>query len=98
MSMMEEEGRARSIPETKPYLIGISVLLVIVALLLGYIAFKPTPHRWQYKIEGIEDQQFSQKMQTLGAEGWELVFARRASSGEESPTFVYEVIFKRPAP
>jgi hypothetical protein len=39
------------------------------------------------------------ELQTMGDDGWELVFARRAMNGEgEFATANYEMIFKRPKP
>lgn len=55
------------------------------------------PVQWEYKIESFPDRFFDQRMNTMGRDGWELVFARRASDGSDySPTFSYEMIFKRP--
>lgn len=55
------------------------------------------PIQWEYKIESIPDRSFDQRINAMGREGWELVFARRASDGSDySPTFSYEMIFKRP--
>ena len=55
------------------------------------------PGQWEYRIESLPDRTFDQRINALGQEGWELVFARRASDGSDySPTFSYEMIFKRP--
>lgn len=56
----------------------------------GPIGAKPT---FEYRIEGVPDLGFDEKMAALGADGWELVFARRAS--DSSSTMMYEVILKR---
>lgn len=65
---------------------------------LGRIEAKiNAPVEWEYRIEAIPDTSFSQTINEMGKEGWELVFARRASDGATySPTFSYEIIFKRP--
>src|ERR1051326_2821642 len=43
---------------------------------------------WEYRIESLPDRTFDQRINALGQEGWELVFARRASDGSDySPTF-----------
>lgn len=56
---------------------------------------KPKP-KWEYLIRSIDDATFDKDMDTLGAHGWEMVFARRASDGVTyAPTFKYEVICKR---
>jgi hypothetical protein len=55
------------------------------------------PIQWEYKIESLPDRSFDQRINAMGKDGWELVFARRASDGSDySPTFSYEMIFKRP--
>src|ERR1044072_4006681 len=55
------------------------------------------PIQWEYRIESFPDRSFDQRINTMGRDGWELVFARRASDGADySPTFSYEMIFKRP--
>ena len=55
------------------------------------------PTQWEYRIESFPDRSFDQRINAMGSDGWELVFARRASDGSEySPTFSYEMIFKRP--
>jgi hypothetical protein len=74
------------------------VLLVLLLLLTGYQAFKPSAPsgRYEYKIESIADADFQNSMNLLGMQGWEAVSARRASNGNEtSPTFSYEIIFRR---
>jgi len=54
------------------------------------------PVQWEYKIESFPDRSFDQRINAMGKDGWELVFARRASDGADySPTFSYEMIFKR---
>ena len=73
--------------------------LLLVSLLIGCNT-KPDPIKWEYKIQTIPDASFGLTMDTLGLKRWELVFARRASESStsyySSPTFSYEVIFKRP--
>lgn len=55
------------------------------------------PVQWEYRIESLPDRSFDQRINAMGRDGWELVFARRASDGSDySPTFSYEMIFKRP--
>jgi hypothetical protein len=71
-------------------------LLVIAIGLALWSDFKPSM-KWEYKIESVPDSTFESGMSALGDEGWELVFARRASSGEgSSAVFSYEMVFKRP--
>jgi len=55
------------------------------------------PVQWEYKLESFPDRSFDQRINAMGRDGWELVFARRASDGSDySPSFSYELIFKRP--
>ncbi|MFZ2490376.1 MAG: hypothetical protein WA208_02730, partial [Thermoanaerobaculia bacterium] len=50
--------------------------------------------RWEYRIETPADVIFDEEMKRLGAEGWDLVTARRATSSYGAPS--YEIIFRRP--
>jgi hypothetical protein len=71
-------------------------LLVIALALALWNTFRPNT-KWEYKIEAVPDLTFERSMIALGDDGWELVSARRASSGEGTLTkFSYEIIFKRP--
>jgi hypothetical protein len=81
-----------------------AIPVTLLAILVGITAFntfKPagagamTRPKWEYKIVGVPDPEFDTAMGTLGADGWELVFARRASGGREEK-MLYECIFKRP--
>ena len=90
-----------ALAQSAPKLSGIIALLLIIACLLGAIALHIpaqgaiAPH-WEYAIQDVPDDGFTQKMNDLGNQGWELVSARRASNGTDSPTLSYKVIFKRP--
>ena len=53
----------------------------------------PAP-RWEYSVKGIPDLNFESQSNDLGAEGWELVTARRAQGADEK--MLYEMVFKRP--
>ena len=53
------------------------------------------PREWEYRIEAPDDYAFDTKMAQYGRDGWELVAARRASSGG---SMAYEMIFKRVKP
>lgn len=57
-------------------------------------AGKPTTVRWEYRIEPSPDLSFEDSAATYGADGWELVTARRATSTYGPAS--YEMIFKRP--
>jgi hypothetical protein len=49
---------------------------------------------WEYRIESPADLNLPLELQQLGSGGWELVFARRATSSRDAAA--YEMIFKRP--
>lgn len=53
--------------------------------------------RWAYAITSPADDDLKAKLTEIGAAGWELVAARRATS-EYSSSPSYEMIFKRPMP
>ena len=53
------------------------------------------PRQWEYRIESPSDYTFEEAMKEYGRDGWELVAARRASSGG---IMSYEMIFKRVKP
>lgn len=77
--------------------------IIIVALLIGVVGMMSwntfRVEKWEYKIEAINDLTFTTDINKLGEDGWELVFARRASAGsldsDVKPEFSYEIIFKR---
>ena len=78
-----------------------SWLLAAILGLQVWISFgqipRVIPRAWEYSIKSIPDDNFDYEMNKMGQEGWEMVFARRAGSGDsDSPTFSYEMIFKRP--
>ena len=79
-----------------------SLLLCIIGLLAvpeirRLTAPRPTPPQHQafeYLIEAVPDVGFDRDMARLGNDGWELLFARRASGYDDKMS--YECIFKRP--
>jgi hypothetical protein len=76
------------------------MLFILAMLFCGYFALiglKPGNQLWEYRIEAVPDTGFQDAINKLGANGWDLVFARRASDGNtNNPTMNYEMIFKRP--
>ena len=79
----------------------LNILILLIVLFFGFFAWsslssKAKTVKWEYTIESIPDLEFESGMNKLGKQGWELVFARRAS-GETKSEFSYEMIFKRPA-
>jgi len=77
--------------------VGILGVLVGIVGVAGLFRGSPTPsQKWEYVCLAIPDSSFDQNMTDLGAVGWELVSARRASS-VGGTYWEYEVILKRPA-
>jgi hypothetical protein len=74
------------------------VLMLLVAVGLAYSLFGPSRHgKWQYAIVAPADPVIESELNRLGAEGWEIVGSRRATSGSGySAMAAYELILKRP--
>ncbi len=49
---------------------------------------------WEYKLANPSDVEFEHEVNLLGAQGWELVFARRARDSS-ADSMEYEMVFKR---
>lgn len=101
--MEEQSPVARVQPWQVNVVIALLVLLIIVAATHTWKSYQaPQPVRWEYTVKNVPDADFYVEMGSLGAEGWELVSARRASVGEinvlanPKPEFRYEMIFRRP--
>ena len=84
--------RFRLIQETVS---AIALLGILGVLLTNSLAGQKVQRvTWEYQVDSIPDLEFEEKMDELGAEGWELAFARRARNSL-TDEFSYEVIFKR---
>jgi hypothetical protein len=59
----------------------------------GPVQVDVQPVKYDYMVDSIPDLEWSSKGQALGQEGWEMVFARRASDGNDN--MLYECIFQR---
>ena len=76
--------------------------VLLVFLVVSLWAFLRPAQRWEYKIAAVPDEIFETEIARMGNEGWEMVFARRATSETGDPTTAqkprmsYEMIFKRP--
>jgi hypothetical protein len=73
------------------------LLLLVVIALLSFDLFGSrigAVPKWEYRIESPSDSAFDTEMEKLGEEGWELVFARRATTST-GVTASYEMIFRR---
>jgi hypothetical protein len=76
----------------------IILLLGVLAILVAFIALGNqlgVKQNWEYRIESPSDTYFESEMEAIGNDGWELVFARRATGDFGGAS--YEMIFKRPA-
>jgi len=70
------------------------ILLLLVGMGFPLVSWiRPMP-KWEYAIESPSDSYLQDKLKDMGSDGWELVFARRATSEYRDPS--YEMIFKRP--
>ena len=82
-------------------LLGVLFLLLLLVGAQGWQIVKGLSVKsqtWEYVIEGPPDEQLQSRLQTLGSAGWELVFARRATSDRDGKTAgIYEMILRRPA-
>ena len=67
---------------------------LLIAQIFGLTSTRTSTTEWEYAIESPSDSTFQLALDRLGGEGWELVFARRATSEFGSPS--YEMILKRP--
>ena len=70
----------------------VALALTVIIALLALPLFLPT--KWEYRIEAVPDMEFAEEMNAYGEQGWEVVFARRASN-RITDDFSYEIIFKR---
>jgi len=85
-------------------LIRIGGLILLVSVLLlsaqAWQLFKGVAsqrQRWEYAIEAPPDDELQKRLQTIGAAGWEIVSARRATSNiDGKSTAAYEMILRRP--
>jgi hypothetical protein len=88
-----------------------NVVIILLAMLLGVALAHtrrsrqaPPQVKYEYLISAEPDALINGAINKLGAQGWELVFARRASVGDfdlrtnPTPEVRYEMIFRRPLP
>jgi hypothetical protein len=88
---------ARAAPRPMTFVqANVVIFLLLTGLglpVLGWL--RPVP-AWDYKIVSPGDLTFDTEMERLGHDGWEVVSARRATSGQYSSAS-YEMILKRPS-
>lgn len=74
------------------------ILITVIAILLLFIVFIIyKPAQYEYKIISDKDSDIGLTMNGFGADGWEVISARRATSSDNSGA-VYELIIKRKKP
>ncbi|QDU47743.1 DUF4177 domain-containing protein [Gimesia panareensis] len=76
------------------FVLVILVASILVIQLLSIPLNASTAPQWEYKIVSPKDSVLTDELNELGAQGWEVVTARRASGYNDS--FSYEMILKRP--
>lgn len=100
---MSEEVEVNGVHRGKESRRGNGFIVIMLFLILLALVFEPLVERftspvsqttWEYRIDSINDLHFQSEMNSLGEEGWELVFARRARNSI-TDEFSYECIFKR---
>jgi hypothetical protein len=101
------ENTHQSVASPEPSKKGVDsvmrILLSVAVILLGTIASLLAvqtlhhPHEeWQYAIIAPSDADLEKILNNDGADGWEVVASRRASSGTSvNSTFSYELILKK---
>jgi hypothetical protein len=96
--MTAPEVTTAPLPRYHAHFVVLNLIAVVIAGLLAYQRLGPEPTRtWEYKIVAPPDAAFELTINQLGKHGWEIVSARRATSGEGySATAAYELILKRP--
>jgi hypothetical protein len=100
---MPGEVRSKTTNKASSIIITILLLSILGVLIADLITDRQVLRQsapvaqWEYRIEGIADDKFDDEMKKLGDAGWEMVFARRAVSGEGySSKGLYECIFRKP--
>ncbi|KQC11119.1 MAG: hypothetical protein APR54_11260 [Candidatus Cloacimonas sp. SDB] len=71
-------------------------LLMIIIAFCCFFTLKSLKNKvaWEYKLESTSDYAFDDEINEYGNDGWELLFARRATSSY-SDGACYEMIFKQ---
>jgi len=91
-----DSSPSKSEPVTKQAYAQAAVVLLGLLLaveVIGFVTSMRKTRKWDYKIESPSDINFESAVARMGDQGWELIFARRATSSYGSAG--YEMIFKR---
>jgi len=76
----------------KRVLIGAFLMILMISMIFSFGCSSSTP-KYEYMIVSPDDYTFTTEMNEYGEEGWQLVFARRAS--DSSDIMSYEIILMR---
>lgn len=90
--LLRHREKGEAVPGTEYQCTIIILLLFAIIGVWPFSHFKPIS-KWEYKIVSPSDAIFDTQVNKMGQEGWEIVSARRATSGF---TTGYELICKRP--
>ena len=98
-TLMTEE---KNLTPSRPWQLNVAVALLALLVAISLFQSWNSPQsavRWEYKVWTGSDATLPETINALGSDGWELVFARRASGNPDNPKpdFQYEMIFRRPA-
>lgn len=97
--MNDGESRARN-GTLVPILLIVILAVLIASALMPVIGRSVSRPSWEYTVVFLEDLEFESGLTALGNGGWNLTFARRATSGEpgvaDDKSWGYECILKRP--
>jgi zinc ribbon protein/uncharacterized protein DUF4177 len=96
-SVASLESSKKEVDSVMRILLAVAVILLgAIASLLAVQTLHHPPEEWQYTIIAPSDDEIESVLNKDGADGWEVVAARRASSGEgPNAPFSYELILKK---
>lgn len=96
-SVASPEPSKKEVDSVMRILLSVAVILLgAIASLLAVQTLHHPPEEWQYTIIAPSDDELESVLNKDGADGWEVVAARRASSGEgPNAPFSYELILKK---
>lgn len=96
MSLIAVHSRNEPAVRARLNIIAVLLFFLLVAYASQTYLNRRLPESWQYAISTPKDADLRSVMDRMGGDGWELVFARRASDGSPiNPTMSYEMIFKK---
>src|SRR5687768_4262930 len=89
------EAHSTSADPHSRWLIAIFATLLLQLVLAGFTFLHADAPDWEYTITSHDDALFETEVNDMGAKGWEIASARRATCGTyDLPC--YEIVWKRP--